>query len=311
MRVVRWCLLGERISAFAGECSAGFQPLAFFVTKEHTRAAAQGVARGRGRLTASLDGFSGDPWKSNAQEGRLVKRVPLLLLLAGCVAIVCATGSAAAARSASAPEERTGSAKTCPRGYVHAVINRVHRCLRAGQKCVVSADRQYHRYGFHCHRGKLTRTGAQPSPPAPVPPPPPPAPPPPPPPPPPPATTAHAGHYSGTTSDGKRVVFEVSNDLATVRDIEFDFDVDCPPEGGLSGGFGFSDPFPIRGNAFAFEFEGTNPAGQTGTYSGSFEGSFGPSGAATGRLRVLATITAFNPPWNCDTGFLSWSASFP
>ncbi len=30
-------------------------------------------------------------------------------------------------------------------------------CLKSGQKCKGSLDRQYHRYGFHCHTGRLVR----------------------------------------------------------------------------------------------------------------------------------------------------------
>jgi hypothetical protein len=34
------------------------------------------------------------------------------------------------------------------------------RCIAAGQFCKVSADAQYHRYGFHCHTGRLSRSAA-------------------------------------------------------------------------------------------------------------------------------------------------------
>ena len=44
------------------------------------------------------------------------------------------------------------SAKTCSSGYKHAVIGGAHKCLRRGQYCARSRDREYHRYGFHCHR---------------------------------------------------------------------------------------------------------------------------------------------------------------
>jgi len=47
-------------------------------------------------------------------------------------------------------------AKSCSSGYVHGVINGAHKCLRRGQFCSIPADRQYHRYGFHCHAGRLT-----------------------------------------------------------------------------------------------------------------------------------------------------------
>jgi hypothetical protein len=44
------------------------------------------------------------------------------------------------------------AAKSCSAGYTHAVINGSHKCLRRGQFCSHSADRQYHRYGYHCHK---------------------------------------------------------------------------------------------------------------------------------------------------------------
>jgi hypothetical protein len=38
--------------------------------------------------------------------------------------------------------------KTCSKGYKHAVIGGEHKCLRRGQYCARSRDREYHRYGF-------------------------------------------------------------------------------------------------------------------------------------------------------------------
>jgi hypothetical protein len=50
-------------------------------------------------------------------------------------------------------------AKPCSPGYVHAALSWGHKCLRVGQFCKVKADREYHRYGFHCHTGgRLSRT---------------------------------------------------------------------------------------------------------------------------------------------------------
>jgi hypothetical protein len=43
-------------------------------------------------------------------------------------------------------------AKSCSGSYTHAVIRGEHKCLRRGQYCARDADRQYHRYGFHCHK---------------------------------------------------------------------------------------------------------------------------------------------------------------
>jgi hypothetical protein len=52
-------------------------------------------------------------------------------------------------------------AKPCGSGYTHAVLSWGHKCLRVGQFCKVGGDRQYHRYGFHCHTGgRLSRKAA-------------------------------------------------------------------------------------------------------------------------------------------------------
>jgi predicted permease len=47
------------------------------------------------------------------------------------------------------------TAKSCSSGYTHAIIGGEHKCLRRGQFCAIRYDRTYHRYGFHCHTGRL------------------------------------------------------------------------------------------------------------------------------------------------------------
>jgi DNA-binding beta-propeller fold protein YncE len=56
--------------------------------------------------------------------------------------------------SSSATELRVGA--RCQQGSVAAVIDGKKVCLRRGQRCDKRFDRQYHRYGFHCHSGRLT-----------------------------------------------------------------------------------------------------------------------------------------------------------
>src|SRR5262249_43174302 len=34
------------------------------------------------------------------------------------------------------------------------------KCLKAGQYCRIKGDREYHRYHFHCHTGRLGRSAA-------------------------------------------------------------------------------------------------------------------------------------------------------
>jgi hypothetical protein len=43
----------------------------------------------------------------------------------------------------------------CGPGEVAAVIGGTQACLREGRSCDPRLDRRYHRYGFHCHRGRL------------------------------------------------------------------------------------------------------------------------------------------------------------
>ena len=81
---------------------------------------------------------------------RLAAALALGSLLAG---IAAATGAAPASTAAD-------PAAKCKPGYVSAVIAGKHTCLRAGQRCNKTYDRQYHRYGFHCHGARLTKKAA-------------------------------------------------------------------------------------------------------------------------------------------------------
>jgi uncharacterized repeat protein (TIGR01451 family) len=69
-------------------------------------------------------------------------------------ALALSLGSTASAR----PHQLHGSPSTaCKRGETRARIAGKSTCLRAGKPCLKRLDRQYHRYGFHCHTGRLTR----------------------------------------------------------------------------------------------------------------------------------------------------------
>ena len=73
----------------------------------------------------------------------------LLILVALAAALAVTTGAA-----------RTPAATACSPGYVSASLSWGHKCLRSGEYCKVKADREYHRYGFHCHTGRLSRSPA-------------------------------------------------------------------------------------------------------------------------------------------------------
>jgi len=56
-------------------------------------------------------------------------------------------------------------AKPCRSGTKPAVIGGRHVCLKAGQRCNPALDRQYHRYGFHCHGSRRLTPKTTPVPP--------------------------------------------------------------------------------------------------------------------------------------------------
>jgi hypothetical protein len=70
-----------------------------------------------------------------------------LVALAATTALAGAA-PAIAADHAAAPI--AGISKTCSRGFTHAVIDGAQKCLRRGEFCAHSADRQYRRYGYRC-----------------------------------------------------------------------------------------------------------------------------------------------------------------
>ena len=76
-------------------------------------------------------------------------------LLAALALITAAPlGGATAGADSSAP---IVAAKSCKSGWKHAVLPNGHKCLRAGQFCKKAWDSRYHKYGFHCHNGRLKR----------------------------------------------------------------------------------------------------------------------------------------------------------
>ena len=71
------------------------------------------------------------------------------------LAVVAIAASGLVSAAAISP---AASAHSCGPGYTHAALSWGHKCLKAGQFCKVKADREYHRYGFHCHTGaRLSR----------------------------------------------------------------------------------------------------------------------------------------------------------
>lgn len=89
-------------------------------------------------------------------------RRKVVAALVTAVAVGAGASIPAASASQAAPA-RVVIAKTCSAGYKRGVINGSVKCLRRGEFCTHSADRQYRRYGFRCiryyrnvHRYRLT-----------------------------------------------------------------------------------------------------------------------------------------------------------
>jgi hypothetical protein len=77
-------------------------------------------------------------------------KVITFLLVAGALVLAISWGGSASAKPA----------KTCSAGYVHANLSWGEKCLRAGEYCRIKGDREYHRYHFHCHSGRLNRSSS-------------------------------------------------------------------------------------------------------------------------------------------------------
>ena len=86
---------------------------------------------------------------------------PQLRVIAGLAVLLTSAVAASGAGSTPVVEQAR-----CGSGTVAAVIDGKSVCLRRGQKCAKRFDRQYHRYGFHCHSARLTG-GPKPKPPPP------------------------------------------------------------------------------------------------------------------------------------------------
>ena len=77
-------------------------------------------------------------------------------LAALAIAAAAALGGVAVAPAAE-PTARAPvtTLKPCGSRWVHAALTWGHKCLGRGQFCKSYKDREYHRYGFHCHSGRL------------------------------------------------------------------------------------------------------------------------------------------------------------
>jgi hypothetical protein len=68
------------------------------------------------------------------------------------VVAVAALGLGATAAAPAVSVKPAAATHSCSARYTHAVLSWGHKCLATGQYCKASADREYHRYRFHCHK---------------------------------------------------------------------------------------------------------------------------------------------------------------
>jgi hypothetical protein len=111
------------------------------------------------------------------------------------VALVLGVATAVVTTASAAPvaqESSTAAPKRCPKGSVAGTVAGKRACLKPGQTCKRALDQQYHRYGFHCHSGRLTKTAK--------------------PPPPPYVGPVTSGSYRGQTQHGSPVFLTVRSD---------------------------------------------------------------------------------------------------
>jgi hypothetical protein len=73
-------------------------------------------------------------------------------MLVAVLAALALVGAGAAPAVSNGHARAAAMAKPCSTGWKHAVIGGEHKCLRRGQFCARSRDREYHRYGYHCHK---------------------------------------------------------------------------------------------------------------------------------------------------------------
>jgi pimeloyl-ACP methyl ester carboxylesterase len=85
---------------------------------------------------------------------RLTNRIHRLASVGAAAALLLVLVPTARSTAQGASAE---AQKSCPKGAVSATIAGKRVCLKSGQKCKSSRDWQYHRYGFHCHTGRLVR----------------------------------------------------------------------------------------------------------------------------------------------------------
>jgi hypothetical protein len=122
------------------------------------------------------------------------------------------------------------------------------------------------------------------------------------------APAPRAGHYTGQTSQGKSINFDVAPDVDSLTNLTFAVILVCqtPDASGVVPNFGisFSEPWAIDSTKHwggPFTVSGGAASG-----SGTISGSFDPAGHASGVLHVEVTIG--NGALTCSSKDVTWTA---
>jgi Calx-beta domain/RTX calcium-binding nonapeptide repeat (4 copies) len=119
----------------------------------------------------------------------------------------------------------------------------------------------------------------------------------------------HAGHYAGTTSQGKPIAFDVASDLNSLTNLSFSVSLTCTG----AAGTGVVPDVPISFGPDPWTLDPSKNWGGTfsssdGVATGSIQGSFDAAGHASGTLQLNAVLHADEGDFNCSTGNVSWTA---
>jgi hypothetical protein len=120
----------------------------------------------------------------------------------------------------------------------------------------------------------------------------------------------HAGHYAGTTSQGKPFSFDVAPDLGSVTNVSVSLILICQGPQGTAVvpdfGFGFRDPWTLDASKnWGGAFSGGD---DVFTGNGSIHGSFDAAGHASGTVQFDGTLHTDQGDMSCSSKPVTWTA---
>jgi Calx-beta domain-containing protein/hemolysin type calcium-binding protein len=118
------------------------------------------------------------------------------------------------------------------------------------------------------------------------------------------AAPPQPGHYSGQTSTGGQVSFDVNPDGASLTNVDISFTAACTPAAILRNEISSSNQTSI-GPDGSFNASGGGD-GINVTFTGHFQGD---GSSAAGNLQIHQAVDDGGTHYECDTGNLTWTAS--